>query len=540
MNGPACGDGRGAAIGIGAIAALALLVRLAHLRPDSTFQRLDEVMFILSSLKLHALVAPADLGEAARELFWMFAFPWGYPVIVVTWAWLELVGVLGLAIREFTVIAPFAVLGGLAPVLVFRLGRRTFSAAVGLAAAATVAVLPSHVAQSRTIAAWILATNLMMVVVLTFLDYIEDRRPRYAWRFGAALAAYLPSDNLAPGMLAFVGLQTLAATPGPLGARLAAAWSLLGRREVLLLPAFTVLPLVVEHALFVATGRGTYGFIGHYFLDKAAPGLHVRHAVEGLAANAGPALMPLLVVGAARALVSLFRRDRALPLALWLVSFALPTMLFINPGGTVVQGYLTPMMIPLLVLASGALFETAQRLAGARPAVARAAPAAVLALLVAWTLASLPARIWGRDFLGFRADPIGLWGGEVHTNDGAKTAGYYVRTETPPTAVVLSDVWSFCGKYYFHRRTLMLAESPRPAPPAGVDVLVLADRLHTRVDTDGYHLAATVTHRGRALRHVYTREPRTPRVLPTEDFDARFDREFGRVATLRYPVVWGD
>jgi hypothetical protein len=39
---------------------------------------------------------------------------------------------------------------------------------------------------------------------------------------------------------------------------------------------------------------------------------------------------------------------------------------------------------------------------------------------------------------------------------------------------------------------------------------------------------------------VYTRAPASPRVLAAEDYDRRFDQEFGRLETLRYPVVWGD
>jgi hypothetical protein len=538
---PSRARARAGLIGLAAIVALGLVLRLLFLRADSTFQRTDEVMFVLSSLKLHDVVAPSGPGQALRELFWMFAFPWGYPVLLFTWSLLEIVDALGLPIREFTVVAPFAVLGGLAPVLVFLLGRRAFSPAVGLAAAAALAVLPSHVAQSRTIAAWILASDLMMIAVLLFLRYRETRRPRDAWRFSLALAVYLPSDNLAPGALAFLALHLAGVGPGPLRARLEEAWRLIGRREVVLLPAVTLLPLVVAHAVFVVTGRDTYGFIGHYFLDKAAPGLHIAPVVAGLGSNAGWALSVLLALGLGRAVLSLVRRDRGLPFALWFLSFAIPTALIAKPTGNLV-GYLTPMLIPLLVLGSAMILEGAgwfARRAGEWPA--RALAAASLTLLVGWTLASIPSRIYAMDFLVFRSDPIGLWGGEIYGNDGAKTAGYYIRTETPTTTTVLSDVRPLVGKYYFHRRTMSGPDGrAAPAPASEADVLALTRGVGDRLDTTGYHLAAAITHRGREVFAVYTRERRRPRVLATEEFDARFDREFGRVPALRYPVVWGD
>jgi hypothetical protein len=43
-----------------------------------------------------------------------------------------------------------------------------------------------------------------------------------------------------------------------------------------------------------------------------------------------------------------------------------------------------------------------------------------------------------------------------------------------------------------------------------------------------------------AVFYVYTSAPASHRVLAAEDYDRRFDREFGRIEALRYPVIWGD
>jgi hypothetical protein len=43
-----------------------------------------------------------------------------------------------------------------------------------------------------------------------------------------------------------------------------------------------------------------------------------------------------------------------------------------------------------------------------------------------------------------------------------------------------------------------------------------------------------------AVFYLYTRAPASHRVLAAEDYDRRFDREFGRIEALRYPVIWGD
>ncbi|MGH7312092.1 MAG: hypothetical protein ACREJV_02885, partial [Candidatus Rokuibacteriota bacterium] len=444
---------------------------------------------------------------------------------------------------EATVIVPFAVLGAVAPLLVFFLGRRLFSPAVGLAAAAAVAVLPSHAAQSRTVATWILASNLLIVVVLAYVRYRDTRASRDAWLLGLALAAYVPSDNLAPGGVALLLLHALMATAAAPAARARDVRALFWRREILVLPALTVAPLVVVHLVLVLAGRGTYGFIGHYFVDKVVPGTHVTPVLAGLAENAGPALSLLLVLGVVRGAIALVSRDRGLLPALWVVVFGVPTAFLVNPAGTVVRAYLTPILLPLLVLGCAAVVEATEHVPAAGRRLARTLAAVVFALLIGWTAMMIPSRVYGMPFL-LPADPIGLWGGEAYPNDGAKTAGYFIRTSTRPQAVVLSDLRLFVGKYYFHRKTVLPPEAPAGSgvrlTPGPVDVLAVTRDFRGRLDTTGYGLAATVTHGGVAVLYVYTREPALGGVLATEDYDPRFDREFGRIEALRYPVIWGD
>jgi hypothetical protein len=49
-----------------------------------------------------------------------------------------------------------------------------------------------------------------------------------------------------------------------------------------------------------------------------------------------------------------------------------------------------------------------------------------------------------------------------------------------------------------------------------------------------------VTHQGRGVLLVYTRQPNSPVILPTEEFDPRFDHTFEWAPALRYPLIWED
>lgn len=528
---------------LAAIVVVAAVVRLVWLRQDSTFQRSDEVMFVLNALRLDA-IRGAGPGAAARELFWMLAFPWGYPVLLLLYGVMTVYGWLGVAVTEFSLVAPFALIGALSPLLVYLLARRAFATPIALLAALAVALLPSHVAQSRTIASWLLASNLMMLALLALWRYLDTGRRRDAALFGAALAAYLPSDNLAPGTLVVLTAVVFFWTSGSLADRVRATLAVCLRPAVVLLPLLSLAVLVAVQAVFVAAGRPTYGFLGHYLAGKVAHGVHIAPLVAGVWSNTAPAIALLAAAGVVRAPLSLTAPGREWVFLCWLLGFLVPTVLLINPRGTVLQAYLTPIIVPLLVLGAAGLVTAVRRVP-----LGRRALVAIAVGFLAFAVATLPPRVYGRDLLGVPARPIGLWGGEQYPNNGVKTAGYWIRTRTSPSAVVLSDVRLFVGKYYFHRPTIAPGD-PR-FDPSGfarvrerVEVVAATaawtERPEAGAYLDGYHRVLTVTHGGRPVFYVYTRAARTPEVWRSEDGDPRFDREFGRPHRLRYPFVWED
>jgi hypothetical protein len=529
---------------LGGIIVLAVGLRLLWLRTDSTFQRTDEVMFVLNALRLS--------GFGAEDLFWTLAFPWGYPVLVFILGALSAYQWLGVAIRETTIVAPFAVVGGLAPWLLYRLMRRAFSRGVALTAALALAVLPSHIAQSRTVAAWILAANLMMLTILLAWRYIERGRRADALAFSAALAIYLPSDNLAPGTLMLLAVMAVVWPSGALRERLHWARAVFVRPAVLVLPALSLGLLAAVQVVFVVTGRPTYGFLGHYLAGKVGRGVHLEPVLTGLLDNLGPPLTGLVLFAAVLALIRPARCRHAWVFVVWALCFALPTVLLIDPAGTLVSGYLTPLLIALLALGAAgfaAATTAAARAIGPRPA--RTAGAVVLIAFFGVAMALVPSRIYALPFL-VPPQPIGLWGGEIYDNDGAKTAGYWIRRHTPPGALVISDLRLFVGKYYFHRPTAGLERMEALRRRVGVVAVkpTSRGRLHAAGWLEGFSLAATVMHEDRPVFLVYARGRVTPdsgmhHIAPavtvtTAEFDRHFDREFGRIGTLRYPRIWGD
>ena len=523
-----------AALLLAGIVALALVLRILWLRTDSTFQRTDEVMFLLNALRLSSL--------NAQDLFWTLAFPWGYPVLLFILGVLSAYQGLGVPIRETTIVVPFAVLGALGPWLLYRLARRAFPRGVALIAALAVAVLPSHIAQSRTVAAWILASDLMMLTVLLAWRYLEHGRRSDALAFSAALAIYLPTDNLAPGTLLLLFVMTFFWRAGSVAARARATLAALLRPAVLVLPALSLGLLVAVQAVFVLTGRPTYGFLGHYLAGKVDRGIHLEPVLTGLWDNLGPPLAGLVLFGCLLAVVRPSRSRRAWVFLAWVLAFAVPTILLIDPVGTLVSGYLTPLLMSLLALGAaglGAGIEVLARRLGRGAAAATGAVAFVLVFGLA--LALVPSRVHGRAVL-FPVRPIGLWGGEIYGNDGAKTAGYWIRRHTPPGTLVLSDLRLFVGTYYFHRPTGALDRLESLGHRVGVVAVTTAAgaRATAAGGLDGFGLAATVTHGGWTVLRIYARAAGPPVTLAAEEFDPRFDREFGRISALRYPRIWGD
>jgi 4-amino-4-deoxy-L-arabinose transferase-like glycosyltransferase len=446
-----------------------------------------------------------------------------------------LLGLSGVRLNEFWWNLPFALLSlltiALAVVLVARLAGR----AAGVISAFLLALLPIHAALSRTsgISHIPLMFSCQLVTLLCFTSYFKQPTPRRARAASIALSVSLLVELFFPLLFVLlVGAGVLAVEterPG-LGARLKRARALL-RPRVMLLPLAV---LCFNFALLIAyiAGWTTYGGLAARLMEGSdrKGGIYLDAFWSNASFVVGTATLLLLIVLGLFGLPMLRRLElRALPL-LWAIIYLAPFVTFTRPN---VYGYYLLGIVPLTLNAAVVLssYFRSTRLAH------WLAGATFMLLIGLLALRSL-SMIFGLDIAPLI--DTGTTQGAITSDQGLKAAAWWIRTHTPPDALIFADAAyePYQLTYYLHRPFLAVTDARQPedayrlldnAPrrptfyliPPGNEPLL---RAHVREAPQ--QIAVVLVDRQPALL-IYGYTTETPRTLDAHDANQQFDAQFG-------------
>lgn len=371
-----------------------------------------------------------------------------------------LFGLAGLHINEFWWNLPFALISLLSIPLAALLAGRLAGRAAGLIGAFLVALLPIHAALSRT--SGVSHIPLMFVCQLTtvicFVEYFQRPSPQRARRAAAALAVSLLVELFFPLLFIVVfgvGVLTVETDQPGLRARVARTRALLSQTRAMLLPLAV---LCFNFALMLAYSAGLvgYGGLAARLLEgsdrNAGLYLGAFWSNAGFVVGAG-ALVILIALGLASA-PALARLDaRAAPL-LWAIIYLAPFAAFTRPN---VYGYLLLGVAPLAINAAITLGRWIER-----GRIWRGLAAVALALLIGlFALRSL-SMIFGVELVGLAGG--GQAQGAVTPDQGLKAAAWWVRSRTPPDALIFADAAyePYQAAYYLHRPFLAVTDAQQP------------------------------------------------------------------------------
>jgi 4-amino-4-deoxy-L-arabinose transferase-like glycosyltransferase len=189
-----------------------------------------------------------SIAKTGRDL-------WGerMPVFFRSWGdynsglyrYLSVPWVAALGLSEAAVRATAAFVGALTVLLAFLIGRRLFSAKVGLVAAALLAISPWHFQFSRIAFRGILLPCFLVLAAFLFLKAVEKRGAWFvaaAAAFGVCLYTYSPARIIVPAMIVFLLVRHRR--------RLRSAW------KVLAVSLVVFLVLSVPLANLTLSGKG--------------------------------------------------------------------------------------------------------------------------------------------------------------------------------------------------------------------------------------------------------------------------------------------
>ena len=403
-----------------------------------------------------------------------------------------------------------AVAFGLATIyLVYRLGSLLYGQAVGLLAAALLAVCPYHVVVTRQALLDGALTFFATLTALLLAKYATTGFPPWLWAAGAAFGlTFLAKETglvFAPATYAFLAL-----VPGiRVRLRDVAGWAVCA--------ALVIAPFPLS-LLLGGGSRTAKGFLVWQLFR--AP----NHDWNFYLVEVSRALGPLLLAVALLALVTRVRAWswRETLLACWA---AVPILFFqVWP----VKGfqYLLPVAVVVVVLA-------ARLVVGAWPRWRLDLPAAARGLAILALVASLGLASWGRVSSAGSTSFLAGSGGVP----GGREAGRWLQASTPPGSRLLTIGPSMANilAFYGHRRGYGLSVSPNPLhrnpayqPVDNPDLLIRSGEVQYLV-WDSFTAARTPYFTERLLRYVHRYHGR---VVHAETVTVRR----GKVPTAR-PII---
>jgi len=333
-----------------------------------------------------------------------------------------------------------ALIGILAVVVTYLLGRRLYDRRAGLIAAAILAVMPYHVIVSRQVLLDGLMTLCATATLYCVVRYAESGRQHWLLAAGAMMGLTVLSKET--GAVLLGGLYAFVALTPAIRMRARHILAALAAMAVIVAP----MPLVLSLA-----GRASTG--GNYLLWQA-----FRRGNHGMwfYFTVVPLAVGVLVLAAAFVGMVWLRRENTWRERLLLCWVAVPVAFFtLWP----VKGYqyLLPIAPALAVLAG----RTLARLSTVRPLYRRPrlAPYAVaFASLV--TVLSLAAPAWAQ----VNPAPTGAFLAGTGGLPGGREAGEWIRDNVPAHAQLLAIGPSMANvlQFYGGRRVLALSVSANP------------------------------------------------------------------------------
>lgn len=448
---------------------------------------------------------------------------------------MTVVGLLGIHISEFWWNFPFIVINVSSLVLAAIIVARVYTPRAGVLAAFLIAILPLHASLSRASGVNIpLVLDCQFVTVLAFFHYFEEPTPRSAKWASIALAVNLTVEVLFPILLAMVfaiGLIAVKPSKPMLAMRIHRVQKLMFDKRVMLLP-FAIIFCNFLMLVGYVNGWFSYGGVAARLMEGSDRklGIYFTDFWNNATYSVGNIAFPLLLLLALAGLPALFRFEkRAIPL-MWALVYLLPFLLFTRPH---VFEYFLLSTVPLSLNAAIVFLEWWKQANWKRWIAATALP--LLATIFALRMLSMVFNIDVVPALG-----TGRATGSIASDQGLKTAGWWVRDHSQPDEVVFADsTFEEYQIWYYVRRSfigvtdaetpdeayLLLESDPRQpsyylVPHDHVDLLT------AYADPQPY-LAVTVVNNNTPLLYIYSDTPQEPEILDVSEGNSRFDEQFG-------------
>lgn len=512
-------------------------IRLYSFDFNKTFSSSDETNTLLASIDATKIFQAQSFDELSLHITRLFSYAWGPMVILITSTYLLFLKILGFSITEAKGTLIFLFFGSITPPTFYLLIKKLLkNRMISFLSATTLAVLPIHVALSRSMGSSIAISSFFLIIsILMFIKFLQERNLLNLILLSTLFSFYVLSDPQFLGIIIiflvlFFHLKNNNQS------------IILKYKDILIFFCVFLLiisPILILFIHYAISGDIYGGYIGHLFSKKKVLGLHTEF-FDFFYLNNGSILTIILFIGGVYGSYYILRKRFKTPeivLFSWSLIYLLPWLILVSPDNAD-RVYYTTSTIPLISL----FYIFVSRLTDyLRSYYKRIILAIIFLLIILSTIHYLNQKIYSINAPHFY--------GKLEQNTGIKTAGFWIRNNTKESTIILSEFGIPPQLYYFHRNILTdfntfwsfnsANESERNKfikenfDKAEFVVIKSNNLLNEYIQKDNlWWTSVKIRDINQDLITIYSRNKTNLSILNISIYDAEFDRNYGNLESL--------
>ncbi|MFH1453835.1 MAG: glycosyltransferase family 39 protein [Armatimonadota bacterium] len=526
---------------------IAFLLRVYKCRINVDFSSGDEAGFVLSAVYWVKLFKCGGLPEFVKTFYRIASVTWGYGYQMVVFINILILRLFNITLNEFTLTIPYILMGTADCLLIYLLVKELYNKYAGIFASLILAVSPWHILCSRTAGNHAVPVFLLLAALYFFVISLKTKLKEKKYYIPASvfMGLYIISDGQFPAfvMLVFVIAYLFTRNTNNLE-----FLKYVFNRKILAFPVLFMLPVIFIQIYLILINKAVYGYLGHYFEKNSKLGFYLLDVLTYLKYNCGILLLILFITAFFYALNKLKRLEPVSCAYFMLALYAMPWLFLIPKESTMVQTYLFPIELSLIILAGVFIADIAKYVKGYNIVNALVLTAVIIITLF------YSASIYNYKIM---TDELVLYNTGLLPNYGVKTAGYFIRQNytEDKNLKVFTDLEPPLGKYYFSDFKILsdfdinrdnkeelidLFNKYRYRADIAAVTLPSYLTLKDELNKEGFKLSVIVTDHYRVIFMVMDKKTKMPVISSVEQYDRMFDAKYGNLKGLFCEAPWGD
>ncbi len=533
---------------------IALFLRFFLFRTGETISSSDEILLYEYSLKPVYAFYSGNFEIATTELFRFFNFAWGWGTIMFSTMCVFFLSFFGIPLTEVTINVPYIMVGLATIIVAYHVAKEIINPWYALVVSLLIAIMPSHVAYSRTIGVnGIVGLFFFLTTFYLFIKYCKTEKENFLLGTYLMFGFYFISDNQGLGIIPLLLYTSYIYCEEKTMVKrtFCTIKKCVSWKGISILVVF-LLPTIVGAGYLWIQGLAKSSYLNLFHSKPFIPSFYVEDTIASIIANTGVIFTLFLISGFIIYLLLLTMKKvskESTIFFIWFFIYSVPWLFLVPPEYVdlrVYNNYTIVSLIFLTVYSCNFLGrQIKKRKACLEKRVAGGFLFLTILLVVINSMLVIQESVYGYDVTIIN-QPKQVFGA-VGGNTGIKAVGYFVREHVDEDAAIFVDVESFVGSYYLSRPIIgnldldsngvkMLLEK---TPEDKISYIFLsrenADVLKEIVAQKGFVPFVYAVEEDAVKGILYQKrgqEQNIPIIISIKEYDLLFDKKYGHMESL--------